>query len=230
MAFGKIAKAIADLIAHIGNKENPHEVTKSQVGLGNVPNVATNDQTPTHTQASTLAKLTSGEKLSVAFGKIAKAIADLISHLANKENPHGVTAAQVGAPQMASGTYSGTASSAETAAAAGMFSSVSDLQSGGKKITLPFVPEMILVSESNGQITSATSGTGNYVKPPYLLRNGMSAYHNHYESSGGAVSGYIAYLSGSTLYVGNTGRNANSYSPSDGLNVSGKTYQWTAFG
>lgn len=40
-------------------------------------------QEPTFTQASTLTKLTSGEKLSVSMGKIAKAIADLISHLAD---------------------------------------------------------------------------------------------------------------------------------------------------
>lgn len=69
----------------------------SEVGLGNVPNVATNDQTPTYTEASTLATLTSGEKLSVAFGKIKKAITDLISHIANTSNPHAVTAEQAGA-------------------------------------------------------------------------------------------------------------------------------------
>lgn len=86
-----------NLSAHTSNKSNPHGVTKSQVGLGNVPNVATNDQTPTFTQASTLAGLTSGEKLSVSFGKIMKAIADLISHLSNKNNPHGVTASQISA-------------------------------------------------------------------------------------------------------------------------------------
>lgn len=60
---------------------NPHGTTKSDVGLGNVPNVATNNQTPSYTEASSLAKLTSGEKLSVAFGKISKAVTDLISHL-----------------------------------------------------------------------------------------------------------------------------------------------------
>lgn len=75
---------------------NPHGVTKSDVGLGNVPNVATNDQTPTFSQASTLANIASGEKVSTIFGKIMKAIADFISHLANKSNPHGVTKAQVG--------------------------------------------------------------------------------------------------------------------------------------
>lgn len=57
--------------------------TKSEVGLGNVPNVTTNDQTPTYTESSSLSKLSSGEKLSVAFGKISKAITDLISHIAD---------------------------------------------------------------------------------------------------------------------------------------------------
>lgn len=83
VAFGKIAKAVSSLISHLSNVSNPHSVTKSQVGLGSVPNVATNDQTPTYTVASENAILTSGEKLSVAFGKIAKAIASLFSHLAD---------------------------------------------------------------------------------------------------------------------------------------------------
>lgn len=59
------------------------DYTAAMVGLGNVPNVTTNNQTPTYTQASALTALTSGEKLTAAFGKIAKAVSDLISHLAN---------------------------------------------------------------------------------------------------------------------------------------------------
>lgn len=89
--------AQADIDAHIANTSNPHKVTKSQVGLGSVPNVTTNNQTPTYTQATSLATLTSGEKLSVSMGKIMKAITDLISHIGNKNNPHGATAEQVGA-------------------------------------------------------------------------------------------------------------------------------------
>lgn len=81
--------------AHTESKDNPHGVTAEQVGLGNVPNVSTNNQTPTYEDASGLQNLTSGEKLSAAFGKIKKAIAEVILHLGNKENPHGVTAAQV---------------------------------------------------------------------------------------------------------------------------------------
>ena len=43
---------------HIADKENPHEVTKEQVGLSNVPNVSTNNQTPTYTEAATLENIT----------------------------------------------------------------------------------------------------------------------------------------------------------------------------
>ena len=84
------------LNTHTGNKSNPHSVTKSQVGLGNVPNVATNDQTPTYSDTTTLVTLSSGEKISIAFAKIKLAITTLINHLANKSNPHGVTKNQVG--------------------------------------------------------------------------------------------------------------------------------------
>lgn len=83
--------------AHVGNKENPHGVTKAQVGLGNVPNVATNDQTPTYSEAATLTALSAGEKMSVAFGKLKKAVSSLIAHIGDKKNPHKVTAAQAGA-------------------------------------------------------------------------------------------------------------------------------------
>lgn len=62
---------------------NPHGVTKNDVGLENVPNVSTNEQTPTYTVASANTELVSGEKLSFAFSKIAKAIKSLIPHLAD---------------------------------------------------------------------------------------------------------------------------------------------------
>lgn len=58
-------------------------------------NPSLNNQTPTYTVATSNEALTSGEKLNVAMGKIAKAVSSLISHLADKSNPHGVTAAQV---------------------------------------------------------------------------------------------------------------------------------------
>lgn len=51
--------------------------SKSEVGLGNVPNVSTNDQTPTFTEAEERSNIESGEKLSIILGKIRKVIADL---------------------------------------------------------------------------------------------------------------------------------------------------------
>ena len=50
---------------------------KSDVGLDNVPNVSTNNQIPTFTEASTRANIASGEKLSVILGKIKKFFTDL---------------------------------------------------------------------------------------------------------------------------------------------------------
>lgn len=93
---------------HVSNGNNPHGVTAEQVGLGNVPNKSTNDLTPTYTQAGTVSYLSSGEKLSTAFGKIAKAISSLISHTASKENPHNVAAKQIGALPTTGGTMTGT--------------------------------------------------------------------------------------------------------------------------
>lgn len=89
-------KLLANIYAHRNNTSNPHGVTKAQVGLGNVPNVTTNGQTPTYNLATTTSELSSGERLDLAFGKIAKAIKDFISHVANISNPHSVTKAQVG--------------------------------------------------------------------------------------------------------------------------------------
>ncbi|MCD7918654.1 MAG: hypothetical protein LUG45_00965 [Clostridiales bacterium] len=74
---------LADFTAHTDDTDNPHSVTASQVGLGNVPNVATNDQTPTYTAPTTLTALVSGEKLSTAFGKLALAVTKLIDHIAD---------------------------------------------------------------------------------------------------------------------------------------------------
>ncbi len=98
----------AETTAHKQDTTNPHKVTAAQVGLGNVPNKATNDLQPTYTEAATLDPLTSGERLAVAFGKIAKAVTTLIAHIGNKANPHGVTASQTGALPKTGGTMTGT--------------------------------------------------------------------------------------------------------------------------
>ena len=45
---------------------------KTNIGIEKVPNVATNDQTPTFLEESTRTNIASGDKLSLIFGKIKK--------------------------------------------------------------------------------------------------------------------------------------------------------------
>lgn len=68
---------ITTAIDHVDEKNNPHNVTKSQVGLGNVPNVTTNNQTPTFTEANTRSNVNSGETMSTILGKIKKWFSDM---------------------------------------------------------------------------------------------------------------------------------------------------------
>lgn len=76
-----------NLNAHINNKSNPHEVTKAQVGLGNVQNLAPADMPVSTAQATAIAD-------AKAAGT--KAQTDLSTHANRKDNPHNVTRAQLG--------------------------------------------------------------------------------------------------------------------------------------
>ena len=81
-------KVIQDnLNAHIGNTSNPHKVTKAQVGLGNVQNLAPADMPVSTAQATAIA---------VAKAAGTKAQTDLSTHANRKDNPHNVTRAQLG--------------------------------------------------------------------------------------------------------------------------------------
>ncbi len=85
-----------DLEAHVEDYNNPHAVTKEQVGLSNVDNVSTNDATPTFTEAEALSNINSGERATIIFGKIKKAISALISHI-SAGNPHNISISKIGA-------------------------------------------------------------------------------------------------------------------------------------
>lgn len=81
----KVIKESLD--AHIGNKSNPHNVTKAQVGLGNVQNLAPADMPVSTAQAAAIAE-------AKAAGT--KAQTDLNTHANRRDNPHNVTRAQLG--------------------------------------------------------------------------------------------------------------------------------------
>lgn len=88
---------VTELNNHKNDKENPHGVTKEQIGLGNVENKAFVDQTPTFTAANELSEISSGEKMGSILGKLAKTISLLKDHLTNFKNPHKVSAKDIGA-------------------------------------------------------------------------------------------------------------------------------------
>lgn len=77
----------AKVDSHIGNKSNPHGVTKAQVGLGNVNNTSDADKPVSTAQATAIAD-------AKAAGTNAQT--NLTTHLQNKSNPHGVTRDQLG--------------------------------------------------------------------------------------------------------------------------------------
>lgn len=81
----KVIKESLD--AHIGNKSNPHSVTKAQVGLGNVQNLAPAGMPVSTAQAAAIAD-------AKAAGT--KAQTDLNTHVNRRDNPHNVTRAQLG--------------------------------------------------------------------------------------------------------------------------------------
>lgn len=72
---------------HIANKSNPHTVTKTQVGLGNVNNTSDADKPVSTAQATAIAD-------AKAAGTAAQT--SINSHAGRRDNPHTVTRAQLG--------------------------------------------------------------------------------------------------------------------------------------
>lgn len=72
---------------HIANKSNPHTVTKTQVGLGNVNNTSDADKPVSTAQATAIDD-------AKAAGTTAQT--SINSHAGRKDNPHTVTRAQLG--------------------------------------------------------------------------------------------------------------------------------------
>lgn len=74
----------SELLLHIENTSNPHKVTKSQVGLGNVNNTSDEDK-----PVSTAQKEYIDSKTKEVDDKVT-------GHTENTENPHNVTKEQIG--------------------------------------------------------------------------------------------------------------------------------------
>lgn len=98
---------------HIANKSNPHTVTKTQVGLGNVNNTSDADKPVSTAQATAIAD-------AKAAGTAAQT--SINSHAGRKDNPHVVTRAQLSLATTDQVVF------AKTTAPSGFFKESSDIR------------------------------------------------------------------------------------------------------
>lgn len=84
-----------DFENHIHDYNNPHRVTKQQIGLGEVENYKTEDAPIKFKAAEKLENIKSGEIVSTLFGKIYTVIESVFSHFKDFNNPHKVTPLQI---------------------------------------------------------------------------------------------------------------------------------------
>lgn len=98
---------------HIANKSNPHTVTKTQVGLGNVNNTSDANKPVSTAQATAIAD-------AKAAGTTAQT--SINSHAGRKDNPHTVTRAQLGLATTDQVVF------AKTTAPSGFFKESSDVR------------------------------------------------------------------------------------------------------
>jgi hypothetical protein len=87
-----------NLDTHIANKENPHSVTKEQVGLDKVDNVKqwADSNHPTTLTGYGITDAASDAELNALEETVTTNAATMNIHIANTSNPHSVTKAQVG--------------------------------------------------------------------------------------------------------------------------------------
>ena len=182
----KIAAAIHTLLAHIANKANPHEVTKSQVGLGNVENTAPSFNVINFESRETYAVPETGETMATIMSKVAKDLTDLETHLDTEEtiNPHGVKLTQIAEV----GTFTGDGTQ-------------------GKTISLDFTPAAVLLYDEFGRTYNASKGVcGGLAKgtrgirvPNSQTADDATTWSNTYSALMIVENGFkVNYLSGQT--------------------------------
>lgn len=107
----------AELLQHTDNSANPHNVTKDQVGLGNVPNVTAENLQPAFDEeigpvsvsvesdrnnpllvkrVTSFPNIEKGDVFGAMVKKIRTGFSVLLSHI-NGNNPHGLSAKSIGA-------------------------------------------------------------------------------------------------------------------------------------
>lgn len=149
--------AIVPLESHVFNVNNPHNVTKAQVALGNVLDYGLATQAEAEAGTSHQKYVT---PLRVANAIAALALVPLTSHTSNTNNPHATTKAQVG---LGSVENYATATSAEAIAATSNLKYMTPVTVGNAINALALAPlngHIANVSNPH-QTTKAQVGLGN---------------------------------------------------------------------
>lgn len=170
---------IEQLNAHIGDKNNPHTVTKEQVGLGKVENYAPSDL-PVLFEGipADITELQSGEPLWLHLARTARAIIRLIFHLRDNKNPHQVSSAQVGAAPK------------EHQSVSAIYGMGNASHFGHVKLSDSF---------ADGE----TAGNGIAVTPKALMvvHDALSAHNSFYIGTGNVYTGTSVQRYGTPIYV-----------------------------
>lgn len=158
-------------------RDNPNQVTKEQVGLGNVPNVSTNNQTPTISNVSDWndIPLGTGTNLATILSKTRAGLAALDTHVNDEDNPHntGLFDAALasfglgwGKPDKV-GTFTGNGSDAEEITVNGR----SGLR--GQVINLGFAPSCVAIIIPDNSYQAEVRGRSELdtLKTPYVKSN-----------------------------------------------------------
>ena len=90
----------SDISAHVNNRNNPHNVTKDQVGLGNVLDVEQASKTDLNNHIRNTNNPHNVTKTQVGLGNVLDVEqatkTEFDTHIQNTDNPHGVTKIQIG--------------------------------------------------------------------------------------------------------------------------------------
>ena len=86
---------VEEMAEHTASNDNPHAVTKEQVGLGKVDNTSDADKPVSTLQAKAI-----NEAKAALNATIAAERTRINNHIEDQDNPHGLTAADVGAAKM----------------------------------------------------------------------------------------------------------------------------------
>lgn len=239
---GMLYATRAELEDHKRDFKNPHGVNAEQIGLGNVSNTTPEDTVVNYTEATTLEEPQTGEKASTFYGKVKKAINNLIIHL-KAENPHGITASKIKAAaenhshkasDITAGILgterggTGVSSMSELADKLGsnfavpVFGTYTGNGSVKRLISLEFTPRAVILCNGRGMMGDDIDGVcGGICIGTYGLRSRSCTASSHETSWSNSHTAMMITTNG--FYV--------NYDSSNKIatNKSGETYRYIAF-